>query len=474
MTANELFTIIAQISGLLGIVCSMLAMGLGLTLAQIIQPLKNARLVVLALLANFVLVPLLAYAITLVIPLEESLKIGLMVLATCAGAPFLILEARGAKANLGVAVGVMTLLMVVTIFYLPVVLPLLLTGVEVDAGAIAQSLIVLMLIPLILGLLVKSHSPDTAKNWAPTMNKIGSLGILILLVVGLGLNLANVISLIGTRGFLALLLFIFGSLLIGFAVGGRDPGVRTVMGLGTAQRNVSAAILITLTNFAGTMAVPYVLVAAILLPLILISIARWLGKRGEAAAAPVSAGGVTLLSVFGLLIIIPAKSLTTVYGTLHSGIPLPICSAGSMQPDQRTNNKESEYDRNEQKRTATEPPAPLPADPGLAAQIPACLAAHRSDRRIDGRGLVDPRGHGLRPDRWHAAPDRLLCRADRSAGFCHFWHLSPARGGGFGDHRHNVLCHGQPDRRARHIRIHPADRRPGGLGRADLDPCRCC
>ncbi len=81
MTANELFTMIAQISGLLGIVCSMLAMGLGLTVAQIIQPLKNARLVILALLANFVLVPLLAYVITLVIPLEESLKIGLIVLA---------------------------------------------------------------------------------------------------------------------------------------------------------------------------------------------------------------------------------------------------------------------------------------------------------------------------------------------------------------------------------------------------------
>ncbi len=284
MTANELFTIIAQISGLLGIVCSMLAMGLGLTVAQIIQPLKNARLVVLALLANFVLVPLLAFGISRVIPLEDPLKIGLIVLATCAGAPFLILEAKGAKANMGVAVGVMTLLMVVTIFYLPLVLPMLLTGVEVDAGAIAQSLIVMMLIPLILGLLIKSHSPDTAKNWVPTMNKIGSLGILTLLVVGLGLNLANVISLIGTGGFLALLLFIIGSLLIGFAVGGRDAGVRNVMSLGTAQRNVSAAILITLQNFSGTSAVPYVLVAAILIPLILLPLGRWLGKRGEAEA----------------------------------------------------------------------------------------------------------------------------------------------------------------------------------------------
>ena len=70
----------------------------------------------------------------------------MIVLACCAGAPFLVLEAQGAKANLAVAVGVMTLLMVVTIFYLPLVLPLLLAGVEVDALSIARSLIVLMLI----------------------------------------------------------------------------------------------------------------------------------------------------------------------------------------------------------------------------------------------------------------------------------------------------------------------------------------
>ena len=284
MTADELFTIIAQVSGLLGIVGSMLGMGLGLTMAQIVQPLKNVRLVVLALLANFVLVPLLAWGISLIIPLEDSLKVGLMVLALSAGAPFLVLEARAAKANLALAVGLMTLLMVVTIFYLPLVLPLLLTGIEVDAWSIAMSLIVLMLIPLILGLLVKSAAPDTAQHWQPAMNKIGSLGIMILLVVGLGLNAANVISLIGTGGFLALLLFIAGSLLIGFVIGGRDAGVRNVTGLGTAQRNVSAAIVVTLANFAGTDAVPFVLAASILMPLILLSTARWLGRRGETTA----------------------------------------------------------------------------------------------------------------------------------------------------------------------------------------------
>ncbi len=157
-----------------------------------------------------------------------------------------------------------------------------------DAWSIAKSLIVLMLIPLILGLLVRSNSPDTAKKWQPLMNKIGALGIIVLLVVGLGLNASNVISLIGTGGFLALLLFIIGSLLIGFVIGGRDPGVRNVTGLGTAQRNVSAAIVVTLQNFADTDALPFVLVASIVIPLLLLPTARWLGARREAAAADAS------------------------------------------------------------------------------------------------------------------------------------------------------------------------------------------
>ena len=44
------------------VVSSMLAMGLGLTVGGIIAPLRDVRRVVLSLLANFVLVPLAAFA----------------------------------------------------------------------------------------------------------------------------------------------------------------------------------------------------------------------------------------------------------------------------------------------------------------------------------------------------------------------------------------------------------------------------
>ena len=191
---------------------------------------------------------------------------------------------RGAKGDIAFGVGLMVLLMVATILYMPIVLPLLLPGVSVNPRDIAKSLIVLMLIPLAIGLLVKSHSVEAADHWQPVMNKISGLAILVLLVVGLGLNISNILSLIGTGGIVALLLFIVGSLLIGFLLGGRDASVRSVLGLGTAQRNVSAAILVSAQNFAGTMTLPFVLVAAILLLLILLPTARRIGLLSQDTA----------------------------------------------------------------------------------------------------------------------------------------------------------------------------------------------
>ena len=188
---------------------------------------------------------------------------------------------QGARGDIAFGVGLMTLLMVVTIFYLPIVLPLLLPGVEVVPWDIAKSLIALMLIPLAIGLLFKSHSPDSAAQWQPVMNKVSSLAILVLLVVGLGINLSAILDLIGSLGIVALLLFVTGSLAIGMLLGGREAGIRNVMGLGTAQRNVSAAIVVSVQNFGGTNTISFVLVAAILMLLLLLPTARRMGTNSE-------------------------------------------------------------------------------------------------------------------------------------------------------------------------------------------------
>jgi predicted Na+-dependent transporter len=289
MTLNDFLSAIAGISGLLFVVTSMLAMSLSLSVQQMTQPLKNVRLVILALLANFVLVPLLAFAIIKVIPLDQSLQIGVILLGTAAGAPFIPKLVQGAKGNVAYAVGLMFLIMVVTIFYLPFILPVLLPNVEVNPWDIAKSLIVTMLIPLVIGMLIKSHSPDVADHWAPVMQKVSSLSILILLVVGLGLNISNILGFIGTLGIGAMVLLIVGALAIGLLFGGRDPSIRSAMGLSTANRNGAAALLVATQNFSGTNTLPFVLVGTVLMLLILLPIAKRMGARSEAAENEVTA-----------------------------------------------------------------------------------------------------------------------------------------------------------------------------------------
>jgi BASS family bile acid:Na+ symporter len=142
----------ATVAMLIFAVFSMLAMGTGLTLARIIEPLRNVRLVLLALLANFVLMPIGAEALAKALRLDEPFEVGLLLLGCAAGGPFLPKLAERAKGDPAFAVGTMVLLMVVTVGYLPIVLPLLLPGVTVDPWPIARFLVLLMLLPLAAGL----------------------------------------------------------------------------------------------------------------------------------------------------------------------------------------------------------------------------------------------------------------------------------------------------------------------------------
>src|SRR5437773_3767945 len=138
------------------VLSSMLAMGLSLTIGQIITPLRNVRLVVLSMVANFVLTPLAAIVLAALLRLDQPFGVGLLLLGSAAGAPFLPKLAQLAKGNLAFAVGLMVLLMVVTVVYLPLVLPLLLSGVSVDSGKIARSLVLVMLLPLAVGVVAKT------------------------------------------------------------------------------------------------------------------------------------------------------------------------------------------------------------------------------------------------------------------------------------------------------------------------------
>lgn len=276
---SDVLTTVASLALNLFVITSMLAMGMSLTVKQIIDPLRNARLVLLALLGNFVLVPALAVLLTVVLPLGQPQATALILVGACAGAPFLPKLAQMSKGNLALSVGLMVLLMVVTIFYAPLVLPLLLPGAQVDVLAIAQSLIVLMLLPLAVGLLVKWRYADTAVEWQPHLSQASTYSLLLLVVAALLLQFRNIIGAIGSWLILGTLVMVAGGLLVGYLLSfGGPPAERQVVALGTAQRNLSAALLVG-ASFGDAETLVMTLVASLVLVVALIVVAGEMGKR---------------------------------------------------------------------------------------------------------------------------------------------------------------------------------------------------
>jgi BASS family bile acid:Na+ symporter len=277
----EILQKLVPIVMLVFVVSSMLAMGLGLTVAQIIAPLRNVRLVLLSLLVNFVLMPLAAIALARLLRLDEALGVGLLLLGAAAGAPFLPKLTQIAKGNLAFAVGLMVLLMVITVGYLPLVLPPLLPGVSVDSARIARSLFLLMLVPLAGALAVKAKFPAPAARAQPLLNKVSSISLILVILLLSVVNFSSMLSVFGTRGMLAALLFVAAGFVIGWILGGPAVDTRPVLALGTAQRNIAAALVVGSQSFSDPKVVVMVVVGALVGLLILIPLSRALAKRSQ-------------------------------------------------------------------------------------------------------------------------------------------------------------------------------------------------
>src|SRR5436189_4625925 len=274
----ELIQKLVPVCMLVFVLSSMLAMGFGLTIGEIVAPLRNVRRVVMSLLANFLLVPLVALGLAALLRLDEPFGVGLLLLGSAAGAPFLPKLTQLAKGNLAFAVGLMVLLMVITVGYLPLVLPAFLPGVSINPTKIARSLFFLMLVPLAVALAVNARFPSVAARTTPLLNRIANLSLIALVLLLVISNIKNVLAVCGTGGILAGLPFIALAFAVGWWLGGPTTDTRRVLALGTAQRNIAASLVVGSQSFSDPKVVVMVVVVAIVGLLILMPLSRMLVK----------------------------------------------------------------------------------------------------------------------------------------------------------------------------------------------------
>jgi len=245
---KETLESVFRISLLVFVIGSMSAMGLSLTIQQILRPLRNLRLVGLSLLVNFVLLPIFVLGMLRLMPLSGGISTGLIILSLAAGAPFLPKLVEISRSDIAFSLALMLLLMVVSIVYLPLVLPFLLPGVAVDSWGIARSLILMMLMPLVLALLLRACCETVAMRIHPLFVKIGNIALLLLTVSLLVLRFSSLFSL-GGLPLLEIFLLAVAGMGLGYVLGGPARETRIVLSLGTGFRNILAAFLVASQNF---------------------------------------------------------------------------------------------------------------------------------------------------------------------------------------------------------------------------------
>jgi BASS family bile acid:Na+ symporter len=283
---HELFFEIGNYAIWIFVVTSIAAMGLNLTIPEVLAPWMKKWLLSISLVANFVVVPLFALFILYLFPLDIDLATGLIIVAAAAGAPSLPKAMDIIGGNVAYAVGLTMILILVTIFYMPFMLPYLIEGVHVDQSSTALYLIVFMLIPLIVTMAIRAKIPFTAQKLYPVVDRVSDLSIIaVLLIYTIALFTSDFSvkagTLLGLEGAAVAILFILGSFAIGYVMGGPDLRNRQVLAFGTGFRNVSAALVVVSANFTDPQILFMVLVIAVFGIIFMMISGGWLYRKNR-------------------------------------------------------------------------------------------------------------------------------------------------------------------------------------------------
>lgn len=173
------------ISVALGVV--MLGMGLTLRFSDFSAVLRDPKRIALGVFAQFAIMPLAGWGLAKVFQLETGLALGLILVACCPGGTVSNVICHLARANVPLSV-LLTMTSTMTAVFATPWLTRWLAGawMPVNAWALFQSMLIVVLLPLVLGiavstLLEKMKDPRKAQAW------IDSLGPLVsaLVVVGI-------------------------------------------------------------------------------------------------------------------------------------------------------------------------------------------------------------------------------------------------------------------------------------------------
>lgn len=200
-----------------GLAIIMLGMGLTLLPEDFQRVTRYPKAVAIGLVSQLLFLPIVGFLVTLIVPMQPEIAVGLMVLALCPGGPSSNMITYLAKGDVALSVTLTALSSVITVFTIPIFTNYTLqyfagqnAVIALPIGQTMLQIFAITLVPIGLGMLIRQQFPDLARRLEKTANRlaIAFLALIILLIiirewnriptfiaqVGIGVVLLNAIS----------------------------------------------------------------------------------------------------------------------------------------------------------------------------------------------------------------------------------------------------------------------------------------
>ena len=175
------------INPLLGVI--MFGMGLTLKAEDFRVVFSRPRDVIIGCVAQFTVMPLLAFALTRIFSLDDALAVGVILVGCCPGGTASNVMTYLAKGDLALSVGMTGASTILAPFLTPA-LTLLLAGktVDVDAVGMFVGILWVVILPICLGLAAKRLCPKATARAIRFMPAVSSVAIVVIIALVVAAN----------------------------------------------------------------------------------------------------------------------------------------------------------------------------------------------------------------------------------------------------------------------------------------------
>ena len=240
------------INPLLGVI--MFGMGLTLKVEDFRVVFTRPKDVLIGCLAQFTVMPLLAFALSRLFGLDEALTIGVILVGCCPGGTASNVITYLAKGDLALSVG-MTATSTLLAPLLTPLLVLLLVGETVDVNVIGMLLSILwvVILPIVLGLLVKRLLPKATEHATIYLPAVSTVAICLIVMIVIAANAHKLLA----GGWIVILVVMLHNILgltVGYLIGlllKMTPAKRRAISVEVGMQNSGLASSLATLHFAA-------------------------------------------------------------------------------------------------------------------------------------------------------------------------------------------------------------------------------